>query len=218
MSEIHAVRKAKRRGLMLILSSPSGAGKTSLSRQMLKDDPAMVMSISATTRPARLGEMHGQDYFFLSKSEFDRMVEEGEFLEHAKVFDHTYGTPKAPVVEALKEGKDVIFDIDWQGAQQLVEAAHRDLVRIFILPPSVEELRRRLESRAQDPADVVKRRMAESSKEISHWAEYDYVLTNDSFERCLEEIKSILETERKRRHRQIGLADFARSLMFDAEV
>ncbi|MEQ8328520.1 MAG: guanylate kinase, partial [Parvibaculum sp.] len=168
-----------RRGLMLVLSSPSGAGKTTLSRRLLESDREIDMSVSATTRKPRPGEVEGKDYFFLTTEDFGIMRNKGDFLESAKVFDNYYGTPRKPVVEALAQGHDVLFDIDWQGTQQLDETAPEDLVKVFILPPSVQELERRLEKRAQDPADVVAARMAKASDEISHYQEYDYIIINE---------------------------------------
>jgi guanylate kinase len=201
-----------RRGLMLVLSSPSGAGKTTLSRALLANEPNIALSVSMTTRRMRAGEREGVDYFFVSPERFDAAVRNGEFLEHAIVFDHRYGTPVAPVVEALAGGRDVLFDIDWQGTQQLKEKAREDLVGIFVLPPSHTELERRLRARAQDPEDVVSRRMAKAADEISHWAEYDYVIVNDSLEIALAEVVAILSAERLKRARQIGLSRFVRSL------
>lgn len=205
--------KVARRGLMFVLSSPSGAGKTTLSERLLKTDKDIVLSISATTRPRRPGEAHGQDYYFVSEEEFFRMRDAGEFLEWANVFGNYYGTPR-PLVEAtLRQGKDVLFDIDWQGAQQLDEVAGEDVVKVFILPPSREELERRLRRRAQDPEEVVQKRMAKANSEMSHWAEYDYVIVNydlDEFEALL---KSILFAERLKRRRQIGLAKIVKEMM-----
>lgn len=202
-----------RRGLMVVLSSPSGAGKTTLTRKLLSEDHTMVMSVSATTRKARPGEQHGQDYFFVSKPEFESMIVDEQFLEHAAVFDHYYGTPRGPVEDALDEGKDVIFDIDWQGAQQLTQAAADDLVKIFILPPSRVELERRLKTRAQDSDDVIAKRMSKSAGEISHWAEYDYVIVNDDVDTSLAEIRAILTAERSRRKRQLWLQPFVKALV-----
>ena len=179
----------QRRGLMLVLSSPSGAGKTTLSRRLLEADPDVTMSVSATTRPPRQGEVEGKDYFFVSPSMFTGMVEGGAFLEHALVFGNHYGTPKEPVMLALAKGRDVLFDIDWQGTQQLRQQAGDDLVSIFVLPPSHDELERRLRVRAQDAEDVVAQRMAKASSEISHWAEYDYVVINDDLDTTLVKIQ-----------------------------
>jgi guanylate kinase len=203
----------QRRGLMLVLSSPSGAGKTTLSRRLLESDPGVAMSISATTRQARNGEKEGKDYFFVSPSMFTQMVEGGAFLEHALVFGNHYGTPKEPVMLALAKGRDVLFDIDWQGTQQLRQQAGDDLVSIFVLPPSHEELERRLRARAQDAEDVVQTRMAKANNEISHWAEYDYVVINDDLDSTLDKIRTILDAERMKRGRQTGIAEFARKLM-----
>lgn len=204
-----------RRGLMLILSSPSGAGKTTLSRRLLSENTDISMSISATTRSPRPGEVDGKDYLFVTPDRFNEMIEMGHFYEHAKVFDHKYGTPKAPVDEALSAGKDVLFDIDWQGAQQLGETAQGDVVKVFILPPSVIALAERLRTRAQDSEEVVQRRMAKAEDEISHWAEYEYVLINDDLDACFEQLQDILRTERLRRHRQTGLSSFVRGLQIE---
>lgn len=209
------VRKPKRarRGLMIVLSSPSGAGKTTLTRRLLAEQSDMAMSVSATTRNPRAGETDGLDYFFVSKNKFVDMIEDGEFLEHAKVFDNYYGTPRGPVEDALTAGKDVIFDIDWQGAQQLTQAAADDLVKIFILPPSQHELERRLRTRAQDSDDVIAKRMSKSADEISHWAEYDYVIVNEDVEESLTELRAILTAERSRRKRQLWLQPFVKALI-----
>lgn len=205
--------KQNRRGLMIVLSSPSGAGKTTLTRKLLANDAHMTMSVSATTRPPRPGEKEGVDYYFLSKPQFSKMVSEQEFLEHAKVFDNYYGTPRAPVEAALSDGQDVIFDIDWQGAQQLAEAAADDLVKIFILPPNMLELEKRLKTRAQDSDTVIAKRMSKSEAEISHWAEYDYVIVNENVETALDELRSIISAERQRRRRQLWLSGFVKSLI-----
>ena len=202
----------RRRGLLLVLSSPSGAGKTTLSRRLLASDDDITMSVSVTTRPPREGEVDGKDYHFISVAQFERMRANGELLESAKVFDNYYGTPRAEVDAALAAGRDVLFDIDWQGTQQLGAEMDDDLVRIFVLPPSAAALEERLKSRAKDPPEVVARRMAKASGEISHWAEYDYVLVNDDIDRCERAISQILRVERLRRKRQIGLVDFVRSL------
>jgi guanylate kinase len=201
-----------RRGLMLVLSSPSGAGKTTLSRALLAGDGNVSLSVSMTTRPMRAGEREGIDYFFVPAERFDAAVRNGEFLEHATVFDHRYGTPGAPVGEALAAGRDVLFDIDWQGTQQLKEKAREDLVSVFVLPPSHAELERRLRARAQDSDDVVLRRMAKAAGEISHWAEYDYVIVNDNIDAALAKVVAILHAERLKRTRQIGLSQFVRNL------
>ncbi|WP_334128856.1 guanylate kinase [Sneathiella sp.] len=202
----------KRRGLMLVLSSPSGAGKTTISRALLQEDHNLVMSVSATTRPPRPGEIEGKDYFFVEPVDFNLMINRGELLEHAKVFNHYYGTPKGPVDAALAEGRDVLFDIDWQGTQQLAHKARADLVSVFILPPSTAALEQRLKTRAQDSAEVIASRMSKAAEEISHWSEYDYVVVNDDLERCLAEVKAILTAERVRRTRRIGLIDFVSGL------
>jgi guanylate kinase len=201
-----------RRGLMLVLSSPSGAGKTTISRALLERDGHLSMSISATTRPKRRSEVDGRDYRFVDPTEFNLMVNRRELLEHAKVFGNYYGTPRAPVEASLSVGKDVLFDIDWQGTQQLAQNARDDLVSVFILPPSTEELHRRLEQRAQDPADVVAARMAKAPDEMSHWAEYDYIVINRELDDSVAQVESILEAERLRRERQTGLPDFVKGL------
>lgn len=202
----------ERRGLMLVLSSPSGAGKTTISRRLLDQDDGIVMSVSATTRPPRPGEVDGTDYFFVDPLEFNLMVNRDELLEHAKVFDHYYGTPVEPVESALSTGRDVLFDIDWQGTQQLAQRARDDLVSVFILPPSTADLEQRLKSRAQDSDDVVARRMAKAADEISHWAEYDYIVVNDDVDNCLAKVRAILVAERARRERQSGLLNFVKLL------
>jgi len=201
----------KRRGLMLVLSSPSGAGKTTLSRMLLEGDANITMSISATTRRARPDEADGRHYHFVSEEEFGRRVATDSFLEHASVFGHRYGTPKTPVMEALAQGHDVLFDIDWQGTQQLKQQRD-DVVSIFVLPPSRGELERRLRARAQDAEDVVARRMSKANDEISHWAEYDYVVINRDMDVALAQIKTILAAERLKRGRQIGIRDFVHAL------
>lgn len=202
----------KRRGLMLVLSSPSGAGKTTLSRQLLESDAGITLSVSATTRARRATEVEGKDYFFITPAEFEAWVRQDAFLEHAVVFDNRYGTPKGPVQDALVSGRDVLFDIDWQGTQQLKERAREDLVSIFILPPSHAELERRLKERAQDSDEVVSKRMAKAASEISHWPEYDYVIVNREVERALAQIKAILDAERARRSRLIGVGEFVAGL------
>ncbi|MGZ5998244.1 MAG: guanylate kinase [Rhizomicrobium sp.] len=203
----------KRRGLMLVLSSPSGAGKTTISRRLLQSDADIVMSVSATTRPPRPNEINGQDYFFVSEDEFDRMIQSGELLEHATVFGRRYGTPRSAVTDALNSGKDVLFDIDWQGTQQLRQQARDDMVSVFIFPPSKEELERRLRIRAQDSEVVVRQRMAKATDELSHWAEYDYLVKNDDIQHALGEVEEILRVERRRRSRQPGQAQFIQKLM-----
>jgi guanylate kinase len=201
-----------RRGLMLVLSSPSGAGKTSISRELLARDGRISLSISATTRPRRPGEVDGEDYIFVDNTTFDLMVNQQELLEHAKVFDHYYGTPREPVEQSLATGRDVLFDIDWQGTQQLAEKARGDLVSIFILPPSTAELDRRLHSRAQDSEAVITERMARAADEMTHWSEYDYVVVNVDFEESVAQVQAILEAERLKRPRLIGLSDFVTRL------
>jgi guanylate kinase len=203
----------QRRGLMLVLSSPSGAGKTTLSRRVLESDSNIAMSVSATTRRPRQGEVEGKDYFFVSPSMFTGMVEGGAFLEHALVFGNHYGTPKEPVMLALARGQDVLFDIDWQGTQQLRQQAGDDLVSIFVLPPSHAELERRLRARAQDEEHVVQERMARAGNEISHWAEYDYVVINDDLDTTLAKIQTILAAERMKRGRLTGIPAFVGKLM-----
>lgn len=201
-----------RRGLMLVLSSPSGAGKTTIARRLLSSEANLVMSVSATTRQPRPGEIDGSDYFFIDKIEFNLMVNRGEMLEHAKVFDHYYGTPAGPVNDALHAGRDVLFDIDWQGTQQMAQSARDDLVSVFVLPPSTPELERRLRSRAQDPEDVVASRMAKAADEMSHWAEYDYIIVNDEVDASVSNVQAILRAERLRRERRTGLVDFVKRL------
>jgi len=205
--------KTDRRGLMIVLSSPSGAGKTTLTRKLLADNPNMAMSVSATTRPARPGEKEGVDYFFVNKTRFTELEDAGQFLEHAKVFDNYYGTPRGPVEDALSKGRDVVFDIDWQGAQQLTQAAADDLVKIFILPPNMRELEQRLRTRAQDSDAVIAKRMSKSESEISHWAEYDYVIVNEDVSTALAELQTIVNSERMRRRRQMWLGGFVKSLV-----
>jgi guanylate kinase len=202
----------KRRGLMLVLSSPSGAGKTTLARNLIASDGSIFMSVSATTRAPRKNEADGRDYYFVTRKKFDDMVAAGEFFEHADVFEHRYGTPKQPVLDALRKGEDVLFDIDWQGTQQLKEQARDDLVSVFVLPPSHDELERRLRARAQDSDAVVAARMAKAASEISHWPEYDYVVVNRDIDRALAQVKSILEAERARRTRLVGVGDFVADL------
>ncbi len=201
-----------RRGLMLVLSSPSGAGKTTLSRRLLAEEPDLTMSVSVTTRPQRPGEQAGVDYVFLDRIEFDLMLNRRQLLEHAKVFDHYYGTPAGPVQAALAAGRDVLFDIDWQGAQQLKQEMRDDLASVFILPPSTKELESRLQRRAQDSDDVVAQRMSKAADEISHWPEYDYVVVNHEVEAALAQIRAILTAERLRRGRQAGLVNFVKRL------
>ena len=212
MTSNHSFGEIKRRGLMLVLSSPSGAGKTTISREILRSDSNVSLSISCTTRKKRPGEVSGKDYHFIDAEEFNMRINRGEFLEHASVFGNMYGTPREPVELTLRTGGDVLFDIDWQGTQQLAEKAREDLVSIFILPPSSKELERRLHTRAQDDHGEIAKRMAKASDEMSHWAEYDYVIINRDLNESVAKVRSILETERLRRRRQEGLADFVKHL------
>lgn len=208
-----------RKGLLLILSSPSGAGKSTLAKRLMEWDPSLRFSVSATTRAPRPGEEHGRDYYFKSREEFEALVASGEMLEHAEVFGNFYGSPKAPVDQAMAEGRDTLFDIDWQGGQQIRSSAlGRDVVSIFVLPPSIGELDRRLRGRGQDSEDVIAGRMAKSRDEISHWAEYDYVLVNDDLDQTFEALLTILKAERIRRDRQPHLADFVRGLNKEFEA
>ncbi len=202
-----------RRGLMFILSSPSGTGKTTIARRILARDRQIRLSVSCTTRPIRPGEVHGRDYFFVDRDEFNRKVEAGEFIEWAEVFGHLYGTPKAEIKAGLKAGHDYLFDIDWQGTQQLYQRMEVDVVRVFLLPPSIDELQRRLSARGTDSAAVVADRMARARSEISHWDGYDYVVVNDDIDACFAKVTGILHSERMRRARQTGLVDFVRKLM-----
>ena len=202
-----------RRGLMFILSSPSGAGKTTIAGRLLAEEaPRLQMSVSVTTRPIRPGEVDGRDYAFVDRGEFDRMVAADEFLEWAEVFGHCYGTPRAEIRERLKRGEDFLFDIDWQGTQQLYQRAQGDVVRVFLLPPSIEALEQRLRSRGTDSDAVIRKRMDRARAEISHWDAYDYVVINDDIESCFRKVRMILEAERMRRQRQTGLIDFVREL------
>jgi guanylate kinase len=201
-----------RRGLMFVLSSPSGAGKTTLARLLLKADRNVELSVSVTTRPKRRGEIGGRDYHFIDLSRFQAMVKTGKLLEWAEVFNHRYGTPRRPVEQALRAGRDVLFDIDWQGTQQLREKARDDLVSVFILPPTAKELERRLKRRAQDSRDIIGARMAKAAGEMSHWPEYDYVIVNRDIEKAFAEVRAILAAERLKRERQIGLSGFVRDL------
>jgi guanylate kinase len=203
----------QRRGLLIVLSSPSGAGKSTIARMLLEADNEVTISVSATTRPKRPGEVDDVDYHFVHDPEFDRMVENGDFAEWAYVFDHRYGSPKEPIKEALKIGHDILFDIDWQGTQQLRGAFGTDLVRIFVLPPSMQELERRLRSRGTDSEHVIESRMRRAASEIGHWGEYDYVLINEDMDECLEEVRTIIEAERLRRDRRPYLFDFVRRLV-----
>ncbi len=201
-----------RRGLLLVISSPSGAGKTTLAKRLLEADHGIAMSVSVTTRKPRPGEVDGKDYFFVDEAKFLRMRDAGELLEWARVFDNYYGTPRAPVEEQVHRGRDVLFDIDWQGTQQLSETMAADLVRVFILPPSGEALEARLKGRNQDAPETVARRMAAASAEISHWPEYDYVIVNADLERSVKGLMSILVAERLKRARLLGLSDFVREM------
>lgn len=205
--------KLQRRGLMLVLSSPSGAGKTTLARRLVTTDENLRISVSVTTRAPRQNEVNGKDYNFVTEHVFQAMVESGEFLEHAQVFGHLYGTPSRAVYESLANGDDILFDIDWQGAQQITEHARNDVVKIFVLPPSTEELARRLKNRAQDPEKVLSERMAQAADEITHWPEYDYVIVNEDLEIASTQISRILTAERLRRHRQTGLSKFVEKLI-----
>lgn len=202
-----------RRGLLIVLSSPSGAGKSTISRMLLEADADVTMSVSATTRPIRPGEIDGRDYHFVAADEFQAMIAAGEFAEWAPVFDHHYGSPQTPIKAALKAGRDVLFDIDWQGTQQLHAAMGEDLVRVFLLPPSITELERRLTDRGTDTADVIAGRMQRAAGEISHWAEYDYVLVNRDSGECLAQVRAILAAERLKRWRQSDLVAFVRDLV-----
>lgn len=207
----------QRRGLMLVLSSPSGAGKSSISRQLLAHEDDLTLSVSATTRSRRPGEIDGKDYHFTDETSFQIGINKGEFLEYAKVFGNYYGTPRALVEEKLASGKDVLFDIDWQGTQQLADLMPEDLVKVFILPPSVQELEKRLLSRAQDTAEVVAGRMAKAADEMSHYPEYDYIIVNHDLEKSVSQVEKILHAERLKRRRQIGLSDFVKQLRDQAQ-
>jgi guanylate kinase len=208
---------AERRGLMFVMSSPSGAGKTTLARELMRQETGLQMSVSVTTRPMRPGEVDGRDYHFIDKQRFDAMAAKGELLEHAPVFDYFYGTPRAPVEAALSQGRDVLFDIDWQGTQQLREKARADVVSVFILPPSASDLEKRLHTRAQDSDAVIRGRMNRASHEMSHWAEYDYVIVNRTVEDAFAEVRAILKAERLRRDRRTGLTAFVRDLQKQLE-
>ena len=201
-----------RRGFLLVLSSPSGAGKTTITRQLLARDPGLALSVSVTTRLPRPGEIDGRDYRFIDQARFAAMVEGGELLEHARVFDHEYGTPRQPVEAAIAQGRDIVTDIDWQGTQQLAESVPHDLVTVFVLPPSMAALEARLQMRAQDSPAVVAERMAKSAEEMSHWSEYDYVIINREIEQSVAEVQAVVTAERVRRTRQLGLADFVNRL------
>ena len=212
MSSSRTSSSIARRGLLFVLSSPSGAGKTTLSKRLLERERDMVMSVSVTTRKPRPGEIDGKDYFFISRKRFDQMVENGELLEHAEVFGNGYGTPLQRVRECVDSGKDVLFDIDWQGTQQIHSKMGADLVRVFILPPSAPELKDRLFRRNLDVISVIKKRMAEASNELGHWDEYDYILVNDDVDECSEDIAAILKAERLKKIRRVGLADFVQGM------
>ena len=201
-----------RRGMMLVLSSPSGAGKTSISRRLLAEETGIVMSVSATTRPPRPGEVDGKDYYFYDQETFARMIANNDFLEHATVFDNSYGTPKKPVWDALDSGQDVLFDVDWQGTRKLRESAREHLVSVFILPPSIDELESRLKGRGQDSDEVVAGRMARAKSEMSHYEEYDYIVINDDLDASVENVMAILKAERLRKDRRTGLLDFVQGM------
>lgn len=205
--------RGRRRGILLVLSSPSGAGKTTLSKRLLSQNPDVVLSISTTTRPPRPGEVDGQDYYFVDEDEFTAKIDSDEFFEWAEVFGNFYGTPKTPVLDAIERGRDVVFDIDWQGAQKIAAQADADTVRVFILPPSLDLLEDRLNKRGQDEADVIRDRMCRAKGEIEHWDEYDYVIVNDDFARALEKLTLILHAERHKRERHPWLTDFVEALV-----
>jgi len=208
---MNAVR-IRRRGLLLVFSSPSGAGKTTIARRLVEAEPGLTLSVSVTTRLPRPGEIDGRDYWFISQARFDQMVERGELLEHARVFGNCYGTPRRPIAEALDAGRDVVGDLDWQGAQQLADRVREDLVAVFVLPPSLAALEKRLRARAQDSDSVVAGRMSKSAEEIGHWPEYDYVIVNDTIKDSVAQAQAIVAAERLRRARQTGLAEFVDSL------
>ncbi len=213
----HGADSVERRGLMFVLSSPSGAGKTTLSRLLIARDKGLRMSVSVTTRPMRPGEREGHDYYFVDRTRFHDMARGGELLEWATVFDNGYGTPRAPVEAALADGQDVLFDIDWQGTQQLREKAGKDVVSVFILPPSAQDLEQRLHTRAQDSDEVIRGRMSRAAHEMSHWAEYDYIVVNHDIEQAFAEVQSILKAERLKRERRVGLTAFVRELQKQLE-
>jgi guanylate kinase len=212
MTATDAPAAIRRRGLLLVLSSPSGAGKTTITRRLIESDPSLALSVSVTTRRPRGSEVDGRDYWFVDQDRFDAMVGAGEFLEHATVFGHRYGTPRQPIETALAAGRDVVTDIDWQGTQQLRESVRDDIVTIFVLPPDIPTLEKRLRSRAEDSDAAIAARMAKSSDEMSHWPEYDYVVINDDLEECVSAVRAILLAERSRRTRRIGLADFVNQI------
>ena len=207
-----SMTEPKRRGLLLILSSPSGAGKSTLAKRLMAWDPTVRFSVSATTRAPRAGEVEGADYYFTTRADFEGMVAQNRMLEHAEVFGNFYGSPRAPVEATMSKGRDTLFDIDWQGGQQIKQAMRDDVVSIFILPPSIAELEARLRGRGQDSAEVIAGRMLKSRDEISHWAEYDYVLVNDDIDKTFDRLLTILQAERMRRDRQPALSDFVRDL------
>jgi guanylate kinase len=209
---VNGFEGVERRGLMFVLSSPSGAGKTTLSRMLVAETPGLQMSVSATTRPKRPGEVEGKDYYFVDQRRFDAMVANGELLEWATVFENRYGTPRAPVEAALSAGQDVLFDIDWQGTQQLRDRSPNDVVSVFILPPSVQALEQRLHTRAQDSEQVIRGRMRKAGDEMSHFDAYDYIIVNDNIGIAFEAVKSILRAEQLKRERQVGLSTFVRKL------
>src|SRR5258707_14648090 len=213
----HGFDGVERRGLMFVLSSPSGAGKTTLSRLLIERMPDLKMSVSATTRPMRPGEVDGHDYRFIDTAKFEQMIKRNDLLEWATVFDNRYGTPRAPVEAALSAGQDVLFDIDWQGTQQLREKARADVVSVFILPPSAADLEKRLHSRAQDSDEVIRGRMSRASHEMSHWAEYDYIVVNQNVDDAFTEVQSILKAQRLKRDRRTGLTNFVRGLQRQLE-
>ena len=212
MTSKHYPPMTKRRGLMFVLSSPSGAGKTTLSRRLLETEEGVAMSVSVTTRPPRPGEVDGKDYHFIDVPTYDAMVQNGELLEHATVFDNKYGTPRKQVIEAIESGRDVLFDIDWQGTRQLAQTCREEMVSIFLLPPTLNELERRLRARAQDSEEVVQKRMARAVDEISHWEEYDYVVVNEDLDKAMAHIQRILHSERFKRWRQLDIAGFVDNL------
>jgi guanylate kinase len=211
------LRGVERRGLMFVLSSPSGAGKSTLARMLIDTTPGLRMSVSVTTRAKRPGEVDGEHYHFIDKPKFDAMVKGKELLEHATVFDNSYGTPRQPVEDALSSGQDVLFDIDWQGTRQLREKARADIVTVFILPPSARDLEHRLHTRAQDSDEVIRRRMTKAGDEMNRWSEYDYIIINENVGMAFEAVKSVLIAERLKRERQTGLSAFVRELQKQLE-